>query len=77
MEGDWPDRPALGFPDALWESLATTWVEEDGPESRRRPSASTVLDWLKERVDDWGESVAPLVPKQWQENGRYPEYPNK
>jgi len=77
MKGDRPERPPSGFSDALWELLVRTWVAEDGPESKRRPPASFILDQLEKGVDQWDKSIVPLVPKQWQENGQYPKYPRK
>lgn len=56
------DRPRGS--DILWGLLETTWVVEDGPESKRRPSASVVLDQLEKNVDHWEKSI---TPKQWQE----------
>ena len=73
VTGDRPNRPASGFSDTLWDLLVSTWVVEDGPESKRRPSASAVLDQLKKDVDHWGKSIVPLVPKEWQESGEYSE----
>ena len=46
------------------------WVVQRALESEMRPPARTVLDRLKECVDDWGGSIVPLVPKSWQEDGR-------
>ena len=77
MVGDRPDRPASGFSDALWELLVATWVVEDGPESKRRPSAPIVLDWLKRDAGNWGKSIVPPVLKEWQESGGYPKYLRK
>ena len=74
MKGDRPERPPLGFSDALWESLVETWVIEDGPESNRRPSASAILDRLKGDIDHWEKSIVPLVPEEWQESGGHPTY---
>ena len=54
-----------------------TWTVEDGPESKKRPSASVVLDRLKRDVDHWGKSVVPLVPKEWQRGGGCPKCPSK
>ena len=51
-----------------------TWVVEDGPDSKRRPSPSTVLDWLKKDVDRWGKSIVPLVPGRWQQSGKHHIY---
>lgn len=77
ISGDRPNRPASGFSDTLWESLTETWVAEDGPESKRRPSASVVLDRLKKDVDNWGKSIVPLVSKEWQESGGYSRFSSK
>jgi len=74
MKGDRPDRPPSGFSDALWELLVWTWVVEDGPESKRRPSPSFILDQLEKSVDQWEKSIVPLVPKRWQEDGWYPKF---
>lgn len=71
--GTRPNRPALGFSDTLWDSLTSTWAVEDGPESKRRPSASVVLDQLKKEVDDWEKAIVPLIPKEWQESGEFPK----
>jgi len=46
-----------------------TWVVQHAQEPQGRPPACTVLDRLKECVDDWGESIVPLVPESWQEDG--------
>ena len=73
LSGDRPNRPVLEFSDALWGLLVSTWVEEDGPESKRWPSATTVLDQLKKDAGHWGKSIIPLVPKEWQESGGYSE----
>ena len=69
MKGDRPDKPPSGLSDTLWELLVATWVAQRAQESGGRPPASTILDQLKECVDDWGESIVPLVPKSWQEVG--------
>ena len=45
------------------------WVVQRALEPGMRPPACTVLDRLKECVDDWGESIVPLVPESWQEEG--------
>jgi len=69
MNGVRPDKPPSGLPDTLWGLLVATWVDQRAQEPGRRPPASTVLDGLKECVDDWGELIVPLVPKFWQEDG--------
>ena len=66
-----PDRPFSGFSDGLWELLLTVWVAERGMQLQRRPSASIVLDRLKEDIDHWGKSIVPLIPNQWQESSGY------
>ena len=71
MKGDRPNRPPLGFSDGLWKMLKKTWVEQRVKGPRRRPAASAVLDRLKQDVDHWEKSIAPLVPRQWHESGRY------
>jgi len=71
MKGDRPNRPPSGFSDTLWKLLIKTWVEQCVKGRRRRPTASTVLDRLKQDVDHWEKSIIPLVPRQWQESGRY------
>ena len=58
----------------LWESLEATWVAEDGPESKRRPSASVVLDRLEKTVDHWGKSI---FPEEWREGGGYLKLSNE
>ena len=68
LSGDWPGRPSFGFSDTLWELLMATWVVEDGPESRRRPSAPTVHDWLEKEVDHWEAPIIQVLPEQRQEN---------
>jgi hypothetical protein len=74
IQGDRPDKPSEGISDALWESLVATWVAEDGPASKKRPSATTVLDQLKECVDDWGGIFVPLIPAEWRETSGHPTY---
>jgi len=74
MSGGRPDRSATQLPDLLWELLVWAWDTEGGPETRRRPSASIVLGQLKESIDQWGETIIPVIPKQWEESGGYPAY---
>ena len=69
MDGVRPDRPPSGLSDTLWELLVATWAVQHAQGSEGRPPASTVLDRLKEIVDDWGESIVPLVPESWREDG--------
>lgn len=69
MKGERPDRPPLGFPDALWDLVNTTWVEQRVNQPQSRPLVSTVLNRLKERADQWDKSIVPVVPKRWRESG--------
>ena len=69
MKGDRPGRPPSGFSKTLWDLMVVTWVEQYAQKPRERPSASAVLTRLKECVDDWGESIIPLVPEDWKNTG--------
>jgi len=71
MEGVRPNRPPSGLSDTLWELLVATWVVQRAQETQGRPPACTVLDQLKECVDHWGESIVPVIPESWRENGGY------
>ena len=65
IKGMRPGRPASGLSDTLWELLERMWVVQRAEEPRGRPPVRTVLDRLSEFVDDWGESIDPLVPEFW------------
>ena len=69
VKGDRPARPSSGLSETLWDLLVATWVEQYAQRSRERPPASTVLAQLKECVDDWGKSIIPLVPEDWEDVG--------
>ena len=69
VKGDRPDRPSSGLSDALWDLLVATWVVQYAQKPRERPSVSAVLARLKECVDDWGKSIIPLIPEDWQDIG--------
>jgi len=79
MDGVRPDRPPLGFSDTLWDLLVETWVVQHAQEPEGRPPASTVLNRLKGFVDDWGNTILPLVPESLQEDedGGCRMYPSK
>ena len=70
LEGGRPDRPLSGFSDRLWESLTTTWLEEQGSEPSKRPTTSIILDRLREDVHNWGKSVTPPALVQLQDGRR-------
>ena len=67
MDGVRPDRPPSGLSDTLWELLVATWAVQHAQEPGGRPPAWTILDRLKETVDDWGRSIVPPVPEYWQD----------
>jgi len=68
MEGFRPNRPPKGFSDTLWDLLVETWVVQHAQEPGGRPPASTVLERLGGFVDDWGNTILPLVPESLQED---------
>ena len=72
MKGDRPDRPPSGLSKTLWNLMVATWVEQYAEEPCKRPSASTVLARLKECVDDWGKSILPLIPEDWENPTQQP-----
>ena len=55
--------------------MVATWVEQYAQEPSKRPSASTVLTHLKYCVDDWGESILPLIPEDWENTGSCRMFP--
>ena len=76
MKGDRPDRPPSGLSKTLWDLMVATWVEQYAQEPCKRPSASTLLTRLKDCVDDWGESIIPLIPEGWGDTGSCGMSPN-
>ena len=76
VKGKRPDRPSSGLSDALWDLLVATWVVQYAQKPRERPSVSTVLTRLRACVDDWGESIVPFIPEDWQDIGRCRMPPN-
>ena len=76
MKGDRPDRPPSGLSETLWNLLVATWVEQYAQRPRERPSASAVLTQLKRCVRDWGKSIIPLVPEDWENAGSCRMSPN-
>ena len=76
MKGDRPDRPPSGLSETLWNLLVAMWVEQYAQKPCERPSASTVLTRLKECVDDWGKSIIPLIPEDWENTGSCRMSPN-
>ena len=70
-KGKRPCRPPFVFTDKLWKLVVATWVEQYVDQPQKRPPVSTVLDRLKESVDDWEKAVNSVVSKQRQESGEY------
>ena len=66
VKGDRPDRPSSGLSDALWNLLVATWVVQYAQKPRERPLVSAVLALLKKCVGDWGKSIIPLIPEDWE-----------
>ena len=75
VNGGRPRRPP-GFNDSLWDLLAETWLDQHFDEPQKRPPISTVLDRLRESVDDWGKSIIPQI-LHWEETSEYPMSPSK
>ena len=66
LKGDRPDRPSSGLSDALWDLLVKTWVVQYAQKRRERPLVTAVLVRLKKCVGDWGKSIVPLIPDDWE-----------
>ena len=67
VKGDRPDRPSSGLSEALWDLLAATWVVQYAQKPRERPLVSAVLTRLNNCVGDWGKSIIPLIPEDWED----------
>ena len=76
MKGDRPDRPSSGLSETLWNLLVTTWAEQYAQKPCERPFVSTVLTRLKECVDDWGKSIVPFTPEDYENTGLCRMSPN-
>ena len=63
MSGIRPDKPSVGFSDALWAMLAKTWLEEfeasDSPSAR--PNIADILELLQEEADNWSQTSRPVA----------------
>lgn len=59
-----PDRPTVGFSDALWMSLTQTWLEEfessDSPSAR--PDVMDIIGQLQAEAKNWNPTSRPLSP---------------
>lgn len=62
LSGKRPDRPTVGFSDALWTLLTQTWLEE--PESSdsppRRPDITNIIEVLQDETENWNPTSRPL-----------------
>ena len=76
VKGDRPDRPPSGLSETLWNLLAVIWAEQYAQKPRNRPLASTLVTQLRECVGDWGKSILPLVPEDWDNTGLCHMFPN-
>ena len=59
-----PDRPTVGFSDALWAVLTQTWVEEFEPSESQsaRPNIVDILEQLQDGAETWSPMNRLLSP---------------
>lgn len=66
LSGVRPDRPTVGFSDALWALLTQTWLEE--PESSDspscRPNISNIIGVLQDGTEHWNPTSRPIPIEQ-------------
>lgn len=66
LSGLRPDRPTVGFSDALWTLLTQTWLEE--PESSdspsRRPNIANIIGVLQDETENWNPTSRPIQIEQ-------------
>lgn len=63
LSGIRPDRPSVGFSDALWTLLTQTWQEEfesSDPQSTR-PNVTNILERLQDEEKNWSPANKQLV----------------
>jgi hypothetical protein len=64
LSGTRPDRPTVGFSDALWTLLTQTWLEEressDSPSAR--PNIADILERLQDEAENWSPTSRQLAP---------------
>jgi len=65
MRGKKPGRPPSGFSDALWNLLLAAWDAEHGSQPSKRPSIQSIVDQLREDVDEWDQLI--ILPTLEQE----------
>ena len=65
LSGDRPDRPPVGFSDALWALLTRSWAEvpESSDPHSARTSIAHVLERLQDEEKSWSSAYErPLPP---------------
>ena len=62
LSGIRPDRPAMGFSDALWALLGQTWLEvsESSDLQAVRPDIADTIKQLQDEVGTWSPTSTPL-----------------
>ncbi|KAF9781132.1 kinase-like domain-containing protein [Thelephora terrestris] len=63
LSGARPEKPSVGFSDALWTLLTHTWVEvfeTADLASSVRPDITEVLGLLQDEAEDWSRTRGPL-----------------
>jgi len=68
MRGKKPDRPTLGFSDALWNLLLAAWDAEHGSQPSKRPPIQSITNQLREDVDEWDQLIVLQTPEQGDES---------
>ena len=63
MRGKKPDRPPLGFSDALWNLLLAAWDVEHGSQPSKRPFVQSIVNQLQEDVNEWGRFIILPTPE--------------
>ena len=64
LGGTRPDRPAIGFSDALWALLGQTWLEvsESSDSEPVRPDIADIIKQLRGEVGNWSPADRVLSP---------------
>ena len=64
LSGIRPDRPAMGFSDALWALLDQTWLEvsESSDSQPVRPNIANIIKQLQGEIETWSPADMVLSP---------------
>ena len=63
LGGTRPDRPVVGFSDALWTLLTQTWFEEfEYSEPSIRPDTTKIIQQLQDDAENWNPTSNLLSP---------------